>query len=343
MIVFSTKLSPLPLCLAFRLNGGDATPPGQVAQRSNSRARLIAPVVATSPSTNPALDTCFVGPVFCGRNEVLMIDLHSHTTASDGQHTPSELVRLAAEAGVTHLAITDHDTVAGIPEGMDAAPARGLTLIPGIELSAFVGDREVHILGHFIRPDHDELGKLSDALRTQRRARMEQMIQKLNTLGVWMNIEQVLSIAGDAHLGRPHLARALVERGICSSTKDAFDRFLANGRPCFVDRERITAERAISLVREAGGAATVAHPAVSQVTAGELRSLRDTGLSGLEVFHADHKPAMRAKYLAIANDLDLVPTAGSDFHGEKVAPGRHLGTANMEMRYLEELQRRASS
>ena len=91
-----------------------------------------------------------------------MIDLHSHTTASDGQHTPSELVRLAAEAGVTHLAITDHDTVAGIPEGMDAAPARGLTLIPGIELSAFVGDREVHILGHFIRPDHDELGKLSD-------------------------------------------------------------------------------------------------------------------------------------------------------------------------------------
>ena len=271
-----------------------------------------------------------------------MIDLHSHTTASDGQHTPSELVRLAAEAGVTHLAITDHDTVAGITEGMDAATARGLTLIPGIELSAFVGDREVHILGHFIRPDHDELGNLSEALRTQRRARMEQMIQKLNALGVLMSIDHVLSIAGDAHLGRPHLARALVERGICSSTKDAFDRFLANGRPGFVDRERITAERAISLVRQAGGAATVAHPAVSQVTAEELRSLRNAGLSGLEVFHADQKPAMRAKYLAIANDLDLVPTAGSDFHGEKVAPGRHLGTANMEMRYLIELQRRAS-
>ncbi len=272
-----------------------------------------------------------------------MIDLHSHTTASDGQHTPSELVRLGSEAGVTHLAITDHDTIAGIREGTEAANAAGLTLIPGIELSAFMGDREIHILGHFIRPDHDELGQLSEALRTERRMRMERMIQKLNTLGVWIGMEQVLAVAGEAHLGRPHLARALVERGVCSSTKDAFDRFLANGRPGFVDRERITAERAISLVRQAGGVATVAHPAVSQVTADELRSLRDAGLSGLEVFHADQKPAMQAKYLAIANELHLVPTAGSDFHGEKVAPGRRLGTANMEPRHFAELQRRASA
>jgi predicted metal-dependent phosphoesterase TrpH len=272
-----------------------------------------------------------------------MVDLHSHTTASDGQHAPSQLVRLAAAAGVTHLAITDHDTVSGIPEGVHAAKALGLTLIPGIELSAFVGNREVHILGHFIDAEDRELGQLSIALRAERRGRMERMIQKLNALGLPVTMEQVLSVAGDAHLGRPHLARALVERGSCSSTKDAFERFLANGRPGFVERERISGERAIAMVRDAGGAATVAHPAVSQVTVDELRSLRTVGLSGLEVFHSDHKPAMQAKYLAIANELDLVPTAGSDFHGEKVAPGRRLGTANMELRFFAELQRRAAA
>jgi predicted metal-dependent phosphoesterase TrpH len=271
-----------------------------------------------------------------------MVDLHSHTTASDGQHSPSDLVRLASAAGVSYLAITDHDTVSGLPEGLTAAKALGLTLIPGIELSAFVGDREIHILGHFIRIDCPELSQLSIAFRAERRQRMEGMIQKLNALGVPMTMDQVMSVAGDAHLGRPHLARALVERGICSSTKNAFDRFLGNGRPGFVDRQRISGERAIGMVREAGGAATVAHPAVSQVEVEELRSLRDAGLAGIEVFHSDHKPAMQAKYLAIAKDLDLVPTSGSDFHGEKVAPGRKLGTANMDMRLLSELERRAA-
>jgi len=271
-----------------------------------------------------------------------MVDLHSHTTASDGQHTPSDLVRLAATAGVSHLAITDHDTVSGLAEGLTAAKAWRLTLIPGIELSAFVGDREIHILGHFIRVDSPQLSQLSIAFRAERHRRMEGMIQKLNALGVPMTMDQVLSVAGDAHLGRPHLARALVERGICTSTKNAFDRFLGNGRPGFVDRQRISGERAIAMVREAGGAATVAHPAVSQVEAEELRSLRDAGLAGLEVFHTDHKPAMQAKFLAIAKDLDLVPTSGSDFHGEKVAPGRKLGTANMDLRLLSELERRAA-
>src|SRR5713226_5762030 len=190
-----------------------------------------------------------------------MVDLHSHTTASDGQHSPSDLIRLASAAGVSHLAITDHDTVSGLAEGLTAAKALGLTLIPGIELSAFVGDREIHILGHFIRIDSPELSQLSIAFRGERHQRMEGMSRKLNALGVPMTMDQVLSVAGDAHLGRPHLARALVERGVCSSTKNAFDRFLGNDRPGFVDRQRISGERAIAMVREAGGAATVAKPA----------------------------------------------------------------------------------
>jgi 3',5'-nucleoside bisphosphate phosphatase len=270
-----------------------------------------------------------------------MIDLHSHTTASDGQHTPSELVQLAARAGVTHLSVTDHDTVCGVPEAAGAAKQLGIDLICGIELSAFIGDREVHILGHFLDLADEELARLSDRLRGERERRMRRMIEKLNALGIPVAMTHVLSVAGSAHLGRPHLARALIERGICSSTKDAFDRFLANGRPGFVERQRISGELAIAMVRKARGAATVAHPAVSQVTAEELRSLKAAGLAGLEVFHADHKPNMQAKYLSIAKELDLVPTAGSDFHGETVAPGRRLGSASMEPGAFAELRRRA--
>ena len=271
-----------------------------------------------------------------------MIDLHSHTTASDGQHSPSELVGLAARAGVTHLAITDHDTVAGIAEGTEAARPLGIEVIAGIELSAFIGEREIHILGHFIDAGDGQLAALSGRLRSERERRMKRMIEKLSALGLPVAMEHILSVAGSAHLGRPHLARALVERGICSSTKDAFDRFLANGRPGFVERDRIVGAAAIAMVREAGGAATLAHPAVSQVSAEELRSLKAVGLAGLEVYHSDHKPNMRAKYLALATELDLVPTAGSDFHGEKVAPGRRLGSASMEADALVELKRRAS-
>jgi predicted metal-dependent phosphoesterase TrpH len=270
-----------------------------------------------------------------------VIDLHSHTTASDGQHSPSELVRLAAEAGITHLAITDHDTVAGLAEAAEAAQARGLTLVPGIELSAFIGDREVHVLGHFIQPNNPELFTLSNRMRKEREQRMRRMIEKLNQLGVPITFEQVIAIARDANLGRPHLARALVEKRVCLSVKEAFERFLAAGRAAFVPRERISARDAIRLIRGAGGTATIAHPAVSGVSAADLRVLRQDGLDGLEVFHADQNPSTQAKFLAIAKELQLVPTAGSDFHGEQVAPGRKLGLASTEPRHFEELQRRA--
>lgn len=270
-----------------------------------------------------------------------MIDLHSHTTASDGQHDPWELVELAAAAGVTALAVTDHDTVSGIEAARSHASARGLRLIPGIELSAFVFRKEVHILGHFLHPDEPEIGRFSDTLRRERALRMEQMVQKMRQLGYPVSMEQVLRIAGDAHLARPHLARLLVERGWCLDTKEAFDRFLGDGKPAFVDRFRLTAEDAIALIRGAGGTATLAHPATSKVDEHEIVQLKDAGLAGLEVHHSDHNPAARERLLAIARRLDLVPTAGSDFHGEKVAPGRKLGTAAMDAAAFEALRARA--
>ena len=272
-----------------------------------------------------------------------MIDLHSHTTASDGQHTPEELLALAATAGVTTLAVTDHDTVSGLAAASEAARARGIRLVPGIELSAFVFRKEVHILGHFIQPGNPELSRFSDKLRHERQVRMEQMVQKMRGLGFPVSMADVLGIAKDAHLGRPHLARVLVERGWCLDTKEAFDRFLGDGKPAFVDRFRLTAEDAIRLIRDAGGTATLAHPAVSKVEEFEVTQLKNAGLAGLEVEHSDQNAQIRERLLGIAARLDLIPTAGSDFHGEKVAPGRKIGTAAMDPRSFEALRGRASN
>jgi len=270
-----------------------------------------------------------------------MIDLHSHTTASDGQHAPEELIALAHAAGVTTLAVTDHDTVAGLPAARAAAEAKGLRLVPGIELSAFLFRKEVHILGHFLDPHSPEIARFADLLRDERLHRMEQMVQKMKQLGYPISMEDVRRLAGDAHLARPHLARVLVEKGYCLDTKEAFDRFLGEGQPACVDRFRLTAEDAIRLIQGAGGTATLAHPAVSKVEEFEIAQLQRQGLAGLEVAHSDQTPSVREKLLGLARKFDLVATAGSDFHGEKVAPGRKLGTAAMAPDAFQALHARA--
>lgn len=269
-----------------------------------------------------------------------MIDLHSHSTASDGQHAPGELVRLAQQAGVRKLALTDHDTLAGLSEAREAGGRLGVEVFSGIELSAFLSGREVHVLGHFVDAGDAALAALSKDLRVERRQRMEQMIARLAALGVPVTMGEVERFSGGENLGRPHLARALVERGWVGSVKEAFDRFLGNGKPAFVDRERLPAERAIELIHAAHGTATLAHPAVSRIERHEIASLAGAGLDGLEVFHSDHGPSAREKLLAITRELSLVPTAGSDFHGAEVAPGRKLGSADMDQAALEALRSR---
>lgn len=272
-----------------------------------------------------------------------MIDLHSHTTASDGQHSPEELLRLAAGAGVTVLAVTDHDTVAGLPACEEAARALGLSLVSGIELTAFVHGKEAHLLGHFLDYREPRLAGFSDLLRSEREKRMVQMVEKMRGLGFPVTMEQVRALAKDAHLARPHLARVLVEQRWCESTKEAFDRFLGDGKPAWVDRYRLSGEDAIALIRGAGGTATAAHPGSSKLERYDLSALKEAGLAGLEVLHSDHDPATRERFLGIARELGLVPTAGSDFHGEKVAPGRRLGTVSMERSAFEALRERATA
>ncbi|HYO55041.1 PHP domain-containing protein [Archangium sp.] len=270
-----------------------------------------------------------------------MIDLHSHTTASDGQHSPAELLALAASAGVTALAVTDHDTVAGLREAAEAARAHGVELVPGIELSAFVLKREVHILGHFVRPDFPELASYEARLRVEREQRMERMVEQMRKLGFPVRMEEVRAKAGNAQFGRPHLARVLVERGWCLDVKEAFDRFLGSGKAAWTERFKLDGGEAIRLIHRAGGTATVAHPGSSKLERYDILLLAREGLDGLEALHSDHNPSVQEKYLKFAKEFDLVPTGGSDFHGEQVTPGKRPGGSTTPPENFAKLRARA--
>ncbi len=270
----------------------------------------------------------------------LLIDLHSHSLASDGQHAAADVASRARAAGVSVWALTDHDSVASLAEAGEAARRHGMRFVPGIELSVQLDRREVHVLGHFVDPASDALRRFEDLLSEQRRVRMGEMVQKLAALGVALLPEEIERFSGGKTLGRPHVARALMERGVVASVKEAFDRFLGEGRPAYVGRHRLLPEEAIALVRGAGGCATLAHPGVSRIERGDLERLRAWGLAGVEVYHPDHNDSVREKYLRIARALDLVPTAGSDYHGEAVAPDRRLGQATMPEEELARLEAR---
>lgn len=269
-----------------------------------------------------------------------MIDLHSHTTASDGQHTPAELFALAQQAGITTLGVTDHDTVAGLEDCQREATQRGMRLVPGIEISIRWGGREVHILGHFVDPAEAKLADFGARLRLVREQRMAQMVDKLRALGFPVTLEQVQQLAGNAHLARPHLARVLVELNYCSSTKEAFDRFLGDGKPAHVERFDVTLAQAIELIHGAGGTATVAHPGATRIERHELVQLAQAGLDGVEVDHTDHPPSKREQLLQWTQALGLVATAGTDFHGDAVAPNRRFGKISMSPERLAALEAR---
>ena len=272
-----------------------------------------------------------------------MIDLHSHTTASDGEHTPEDLLARARAAGVTTLAVTDHDTVKALGRAHAAAEALGIRLVPGIEVSSEVEGREVHILGHFVNPTEPGLAGFSDRLGEERAERMGRMVAQMTQLGFPVTLQEVERIAAGAHLGRPHLARALVERGYVTSIREAFDRFLGDGKPGYVDRFRVSAEDAISMLHRAGGTATLAHPGSSKVLPHTLERLAKAGLDGLEIFHPDHVPSQREAFLRQADALGLVPTAGSDYHGPRVTPDRRLGMVSLDPSHFARLEARAAS
>ena len=248
-------------------------------------------------------------------------DLHMHTTASDGRNLPSDNVRMAAEIGLGAIAITDHDTVAGIPEALEAAKEAGVLVVPGVEISTSAEGKDIHILGYGIDYLDERFIERLLTLRDTRNSRNEMIVARLNELGMTITIEEVFAEAnrnrrGDGTVGRPHIAQVLVDRGYVSDLREAFDTYLGEGKAAYVVPPRIQPLKAVEWIHEAGGKAIVAHPGLY----GEdelVASLLDGGADGLEAYHSDHDEAEERKYAKLASDRGKLITGGSDYHGSR--------------------------
>ncbi len=273
-------------------------------------------------------------------------DLHTHTTHSDGTTSVQHNVLLAVEAGLTGLGVTDHDTTAPFEEAFAAADGTGLVIVPGVEFSAELDGSSVHVLGYWIDPHDEPLQAEMDRLRNERERRAEQIVEKFRGLDVPVSIDRVRELAGEAPIGRPHIARAVVETGVVSSMQEVFDRYLADDGPAYVPKYAVDPVRAVELLAGAGGVAVVAHPGLFGARNQDEPGLSDdaieamvaAGMAGIEADHPDHTAENRAHYRDLARAHDLVVTAGSDFHG--AAKDLQLGQATTPERALEELEAR---
>lgn len=243
-------------------------------------------------------------------------DLHVHTTASDGQSSPAAVVALAHQLQLDAIAITDHDTIAGIASAL--AHRGTLTIIPGIELGARDGDDRVDILGYFIDVQHDGLQKCLTAFQDDRLRRGHEIIERLAQLNAPVDWSRVMAFAGGETIGRPHIAQALVEAGYVQAMTEAFDRYLGAGRPAYVARQTFSPEAAIQLIHDAGGVAVLAHPIYVKDFVMLVERLACAGLDGIEVCYPEHTPDIEAQARDLAHQYHLVMTGGSDFHGPGV-------------------------
>jgi predicted metal-dependent phosphoesterase TrpH len=249
-----------------------------------------------------------------------LIDLHTHSTASDGSYSPAEVVRLAKEGGLAAVALTDHDTVDGLPEAVAAGEELGVEVIPGVEISAQFPGGTMHILGLFVDYRNGRLDERLAVLKQARIDRNPRIIAKLNGLGIPITMAQVNRISGGGQVGRPHIARALLEMGYIQDIQEAFDRFLGWHKPAYVSKFRFPPNQALAMIREAKGIPVLAHPfTLGLGSAYALKNLvielKGLGLAGLEVYYSEHTPEQEAMYLKLARELDLQISGGSDFHG----------------------------
>lgn len=263
----------------------------------------------------------------------MRIDLHSHSSVSDGLDSPAELVRKMKTAGIEAFALTDHDTLQGLPEAREEAAKIGIELIPGAEISAdFRGQDDVHILALFVDERNDRFNTRLSERQENRRRRGERMAENLVQAGFALDLDAIRQDVGDGVWGRPHLARALVRAGHARSNDDAFDRFLGREHPWYVPSTKWQAAEVLEAIHEAGGVSSLAHAVWYRDAEDLVRSLAATGLDAIEVFHPDHDAAQEARFGSLAHELGLLVTAGSDFHGTpegRKHPGGISGTAEM--------------
>lgn len=270
-------------------------------------------------------------------------DLHVHTTASDGAFTPTQVVEAASEAGLAAVAVTDHDTVAGIDEALAASEKFGVEVVPGIEISAiYQPGVEAHILGYFFNHHDSNLLEWLQVLKSARLDRGRKIVERLNEAGVKLDFDHVARIAGEGAVGRPHVAKALIEVGAASSMDAAFGRYLIEGCPGFVPRYKVSPEEAVRMIINSGGVACVAHPAKMKRD-DLIVHLIDQGLSAVEAYHPDHGPTSSKFYKRFAERRGLVATGGSDAHSISSENHGGIGLVTCPYSAVEQLKARVEN
>ncbi len=271
----------------------------------------------------------------------MRVDLHCHSTASDGEYPPAEVARRAHAAGLAAIALTDHDTTGGVPEATRAGVALAVRVVSGCEFSVKAPWGELHLLGYFLPPGHVLLEEFLAGTRAARHRRAEQILTHLRRLGVAIELGDIVRAADGGALGRPHVARVLVQRGVCLDMNDAFARYLGRGRPAYVEKPLPTLQQVAELVHAVGGVAVAAHLG-DHGTEGQIRQFQEQGLDGLEVRHPSHSPGIERRLTGIAQRLGLAISGGSDWHGDMEVGDSHapLGGMEVPLEWLEKLEER---
>lgn len=265
-------------------------------------------------------------------------DLHLHTTASDGRLSPQELVQRAGHLGLEVIAITDHDSVAGIPSALAAAKSfPNLLVIPGVEIDTDIPDHDVHILGYFMDYRNIEFANTLERLRNSRYERGQKMVAKLAEFGIQIDWERVLELASGGAIGRPHIAQAMLERGYISSFKEAFTQYIGRNCIAYVKRTKITPLEAVTLIVKANGLPFLAHPADIENLESFVRQLQQAGLVGIEVYYAHYSPDKVERLRTVADKYGLVSSGGSDYHGLDNTVGADIGTIDIPRESVDQI------
>ena len=266
------------------------------------------------------------------------VDLHIHTNHSDGFYSPAEVVVKAKENELEAISITDHDNLSGINDAIKKGNEIGVEVIPGLEISSDIKDREIHILGYFIQTDSQELERYLNFFRVERLKRASRIVNKLNLLGMTLTVDDVMEVAQKSAVGRPHIAQAMLNKGLISSYYEAFNKYIGNGGPAFEKKVHISPQSAFKIISDAGGLSFIAHPGYMEESL--LKELIDEGVDGIEVVHSSHSQHQVKFYRGIVNEYFLLECGGSDFHGGKRDDEKNFGKFYTKYSVIEAMRKR---